>query len=349
MREAKVYELFNNEYAGIPRIYGHGLDGDCYVMIMETLSSSLQDLLTESIFPLKAVLIVAVQALAHLEYIHSKSHIHGDLKPSNFLLGSSNKRNQVFIIDFGLAKQYRYPKTGKHIPLTEKNGFHGTPRYASVHTHEGIAPSRRDDVESLGYVLIYLLKGKLPWQAVPPSAKRETKKQKRKRIYEMKRNMPPEELCKDLPEEFALYMKISRSLRFKEAPDYEYLKNIFITLLHKLNLGSTEDDWVSHFNSVNTQENHMHINKITTEDAKKEKKPMEEEKQLIKGKEKIKDPSSEQREKKTLDNKKRITEPERRESHKRKTLEETEGKEKQKSKENKDKDYIPTKKKEYKR
>jgi len=92
MREAKVYELFNNEYAGIPRMYGHGIDGDCYVMIMETLSSSLQDLLTESIFPLKAVLIVAVQALAHLEYIHSKSHIHGDLKPSNFLLGTVAKK-----------------------------------------------------------------------------------------------------------------------------------------------------------------------------------------------------------------------------------------------------------------
>ncbi|ESQ40253.1 hypothetical protein EUTSA_v10015880mg, partial [Eutrema salsugineum] len=148
------------------------------------------------------VLMLADQMINRLEFIHSKSYLHRDVKPENFLMGNSGSRqaDQVYIIDFGLAKKYRDSSTHRHITYRENKTLTGTPSYASLNTHLGIEQSRRDDMESLGYVLIYFLKGSLPWQGLKAAA-----------------------LCRGHPTEFASYFHYCRSLRFDDKPDYAYL------------------------------------------------------------------------------------------------------------------------------
>jgi casein kinase 1 epsilon len=129
----------------------------------------------------------------------------------------------VYIIDYGLAKKYRDLQTHKHIPYRENKNLTGTARYASVNTHLGVEQSRRDDLESLGYVLMYFLRGSLPWQGL----KAGTKKQKYDKISEKKMLTPVEVLCKSYPSEFISYFHYCRSLRFEDKPDYSYLKRLF--------------------------------------------------------------------------------------------------------------------------
>lgn len=120
------------------------------------------------------------------------------------------------------------------IPYSCSNGFHGTPRYASIHTHEGIAPSRRDDLESLAYVLIYLFRGHLPWQSPPAHNKKESKKEKRKRITDLKKCIPLAELCKGMPQEFATFLDQVRRLEFREMPAYDRYRAMFEACLDRL-------------------------------------------------------------------------------------------------------------------
>lgn len=138
-------------------------------------------------------------------------------------MGVAKRGNQVNMIDFGLAKRYRDPKTNMHIPYRENKNLTGTPRYASVNTHLGIEQSRRDDLESLGYILIYFCHGILPWQGI----RARTKKEKYDKIQEKKRNMSPDLLCRGLKREFAIYLNYVRSLRFDDKPDYAYLRKLF--------------------------------------------------------------------------------------------------------------------------
>lgn len=145
------------------------------------------------------------------------------------MMGLAKRGNQVFIIDFGLAKKYRDPRTHTHIPYRENKNLTGTARYASINTHLGIEQSRRDDLESLGYVLMYFNRGSLPWQGL----KAQTKKQKYERISEKKLSTPIEVLCKGFPSEFATYLNFCRSLRFDDKPDYTYLRQLFRNLFHR--------------------------------------------------------------------------------------------------------------------
>ncbi|KAJ1719750.1 serine/threonine protein kinase [Coemansia biformis] len=138
-------------------------------------------------------------------------------------MGIGRRANLVHVIDFGLAKKYRDPRTHLHIPYRENKNLTGTARYASINTHIGIEQSRRDDLESLGYVLMYFLRGSLPWQGL----KAATKKQKYDRIMEKKMTTSTEELCRGFPNEFAIYLNYTRSLRFDDKPDYTYLKRLF--------------------------------------------------------------------------------------------------------------------------
>ena len=137
-------------------------------------------------------------------------------------MGLGKRANQVNVIDFGLAKKFRDPKTHIHIPYRENKNLTGTARYASINTHLGIEQSRRDDIESLGYVLMYFLRGSLPWQGL----KAATKKQKYEKISESKRATRVEVLCKGFPKEFATYFQDCRLLRFDNKPNYSYLRKL---------------------------------------------------------------------------------------------------------------------------
>lgn len=222
--ESKLYKILQGG-TGIPNIRWCGIEGDYNVLVLDLLGPSLEDLFNfcSRKFSLKTVLMLADQMINRVEYVHSKSFLHRDIKPDNFLMGLGRRANQVYIIDFGLAKKYRDPSTHQHIPYRENKNLTGTARYASINTHLGIEQGRRDDLESLGYVLMYFLRGSLPWQGL----KAGTKKQKYERISEKKMSTSIETLCKAYPSEFSSYFHYCRSLRFDDKPDYAYLKRIF--------------------------------------------------------------------------------------------------------------------------
>jgi casein kinase 1 len=229
--EYKVYRILAGG-VGIPNVRWFGREGDFNVMVMDILGPSLEDLFNfcSRKFTLKTVLMLADQMLARIEYVHTKNFIHRDLKPDNFLIGLGRRKlNQIYIIDFGLAKRYRDPRTHRHIAYVEGKSLTGTARYASINTHLGIEQSRRDDLESLGYVLMYFNRGQLPWQGL----KANTKKEKYNRIAEKKMSTPVEILCKHFPTEFATYLNYCRALRFDDKPDYAYLRRLFRDLFFR--------------------------------------------------------------------------------------------------------------------
>lgn len=200
-------------------------------MVLDLLGPSLEDLFNYCgrRFQLKTVLMLADQLLGRLEYVHTKSFIHRDVKPDNFLIGLGKRQSVIHIIDFGLAKKYRDPRSHQHIPYRENKNLTGTARYASINTHIGIEQSRRDDLESLGYVLMYFIRGSLPWQGL----KANTKKQKYERIMDRKMSTSTEQLCKGYATEFRSYFEYCRSLRFEDRPDYAYLKRLFKELFYR--------------------------------------------------------------------------------------------------------------------
>lgn len=226
--EAKLYKILQGA-VGIPYIRWYGVEtfpqGSYNVLVMDLLGYSLEDLFNRCgrRFSLKTVLMIADQTLLRIEYIHSKSFIHRDIKPDNFLMGLGRRSNIVYVIDFGLAKRYRDPKTHVHIMYRENKHLTGTPRYASINNHLGIEQSRRDDLESLGYVFMYFLRGSLPWQGL----RANTKKQKYQKIMEKKMATPIDLLCKNFPDEFRIYFEYCRALRFADKPDYSYIRRLF--------------------------------------------------------------------------------------------------------------------------
>merc|ERR1712048_133231 len=168
---------------------------------------------------LKSVIMVADQMLRRIEYLHTKGFIHRDIKPDNFLIGRGQLANIVYVIDFGLAKRYRNATTGEHQPYRDNKNLTGTARYASINAHLGIEQSRRDDLEAIAYVILYFMKGTLPWQGIKATAKQD----KYAAIMEKKMVTPTEVLCKGMPQEFATFLDYTRNLQFDEQPDYRYL------------------------------------------------------------------------------------------------------------------------------
>jgi len=186
--------------------------------------------------------MAARQMISRVQTIHEKNLIYRDIKPDNFLIGRPGTKNAnlVHMVDFGMAKQYRDPKTKQHIPYRERKSLSGTARYMSINTHLGREQSRRDDLESLGHVFMYFLRGSLPWQGL----KAATNKQKYEKIGEKKQTTPIKELCEGFPEEFGIYLNYVRKLGFEETPDYDFLRELFAKVLK--NNGDTEDgvyDW----------------------------------------------------------------------------------------------------------
>jgi serine/threonine protein kinase len=209
---------------GIPSVRWFGTECDYNALVLERLGPSLEDLFERCNrrFSLKTVLLLADQMISRIERIHCSHFIHRDIKPANFLMGTDLHDKQAYIIDFGLAKEYRDPRTYVHIPLGEgRNILTGTVIYASVNNHRGAEQARRDDLESLAYTLIYFLCGSLPWS----HAKTSTKKQCNM-IMQMKLNSLADFLG-GWPNEFIVFLDYVRALSFEGKPDYAYLRRLF--------------------------------------------------------------------------------------------------------------------------
>nr|XP_023907930.1 casein kinase I homolog 1-like [Quercus suber] len=230
---------------GIPNVYYFGQEGLHNILVIDLLGPSLEDLFDHCgrRFSIKTVVMVAKQMLSRVQTIHEKNLIYRDIKPDNFLIGRPNTKaqNVIHVVDFGMAKQYRDPKTKQHIPYRERKSLSGTARYMSINTHLGREQSRRDDLEALGHVFMYFLRGGLPWQGL----KAATNKQKYEKIGEKKQTTAIKDLCDGFPEEFNKYLSYVRNLGFEDTPDYDHLRELFTKALQ--NTGEVEDgeyDWM---------------------------------------------------------------------------------------------------------
>jgi serine/threonine protein kinase len=213
------------------------------VMVMDLLGTNLGDLFHEcgSQFSIKTVLMLADQMISRLEYLHNMNMLHRDIKPENFVMGVGNTKNTLYLVDFGLSKAFRDVKTNQHMSFRDGKSLTGTVRYASVNTHQGIEATRRDDLESVGYVLVYFLRGFLPWQGI---ARKQSKRYRYSKVGDMKKTIRLEDLCDGCPKEFVEFLRYCRGLEFMERPDYARLRRIFRDLLKNLGCDYNYDyDW----------------------------------------------------------------------------------------------------------
>ena len=216
----------------IPYIQSYGYSGDFNVLVMQLLDKSLEDLINKyTTFSIKTTAMLGYQMVNILQYIHDRHIIHRDIKPDNFVMGAKEDNAKLYILDFGLAKKYRSSRTLIQYPYIKKKKLTGTARYASIHALEAYEQSRRDDLESIGYVLMYFLRGNLPWQGL----KVRSKENRYKKILEKKRETSSEELCKDFPHEFFEYVDYTRNLEYEQDPDYDFLRKKFQDVLKGLN------------------------------------------------------------------------------------------------------------------
>lgn len=241
--EYKIYKklLSGGAVDGIPRIKTYIETPKVNAIIMELLGNGLDHYLEKAggTLNLETVLSLGIDCVDLLKKTHQLGIIHRDIKPNNFVVGRYNTE-KLYIIDFGLSKSYI--TKGKHIELKEEKQLTGTPRYSSLNVHMGFEPSRRDDLEAVGYMLVYFIKGKLPWQG----AKKQKGVDHSKIIGRIKMYTSLEKLCNGLPPCFIEYIKYCRKLEFEDTPDYTFLSNLFIQCL-KHNSYKKQYSWqISH-------------------------------------------------------------------------------------------------------
>jgi len=200
--------------------FGHEGQYDC--MVIELLGRSLEDRLQgcSGRFNQASAVLIADQLLQRIEYLHSKGILHRDIKPENFMFGLKSKIHHIYLIDFGLSKRYF---DWKHCRPRSKLRLTGTARYASINAHRGMEQSRRDDLEAIGHMLIYFLRGSLPWSGLEA----KTQEEKYRKIREKKESVLLDDLCQGHPDAFKIYLKTARGLDFKQRPDYNAMRKLF--------------------------------------------------------------------------------------------------------------------------
>jgi len=233
INENKIYcYLYKHGFGkGLPKTYKMIYTRDYNIMVMQMMGKNLEEMLNDykRKFNLNTVFEIAVQIITLLQKLHTAGFIHRDIKPNNFMVDRDNT-GIIYMVDLGLSK--RYINKGKHIVFNDRKSLVGTARYASQNMHMGIEPTRRDDLESVGYMLVYFLKGRLPWQGLIKKKSINMLDQ----IFERKVCTSLEELCDGLPNCFIEYIDYCRKLKFDEEPDYEYMKDIFRDEYTKLNI-----------------------------------------------------------------------------------------------------------------
>ncbi|XP_074276484.1 casein kinase 1-like protein HD16 [Silene latifolia] len=222
--EWQVYNTLGGSH-GVPRVHYKGRQGDYYIMVMDILGPSLWDVWNNNShsMSIEMVACIAIEAISILEKMHSKGYVHGDVKPENFLLGppGTPDEKRLFLVDLGLATKWRDTTTGLHVEYDQRpDVFRGTVRYASVHAHLGRTGSRRDDLESLAYTLIFLLRGRLPWQGFQGENKGFL-------VCKKKMATSPESLCCFCPLPFRQFVEYVVNLKFDEEPNYAKYVSLF--------------------------------------------------------------------------------------------------------------------------
>ena len=257
LHESKILKILKDN-EGFPKVFLLTPLDDVLVMVMELLGDNLQKLIKnqpQQKFSLKTTLMLGIQILRRIKTLHENNFIHRDIKPENFTIGLKKMNNTIYMIDYGLTRKYCNSHK-KHIPYKDKKNLTGTALYASIYTHKGIEQSRRDDLESLGYMMVYFCKGELPWMNVQA----KNKAGKYKKIMEKKIEMKPEILCAGLPDEFKEYFKYVRELQFTEEPKYEFLLGLLGNAMKKNNIKNDfKFDWCQSNNSAINNNNEKFI------------------------------------------------------------------------------------------
>ncbi|KAI9107819.1 hypothetical protein K1719_021155 [Acacia pycnantha] len=210
---------------GVPRVHYKGKQGDYYIMVMDMLGPSLWDVWNNNSHTMSTEMVacIAIEAISILEKMHSRGYVHGDVKPENFLLGppGTPDEKKLFLVDLGLATRWKDLATDMHVEYDQRpDVFRGTVRYASVHAHLGRTGSRRDDLESLAYTLIFLLRGRLPWQGYQGENKGFL-------VCKKKMGTSPETLCCFCPLPFRDFVEHVVNLKFDEDPNYAKYISLF--------------------------------------------------------------------------------------------------------------------------
>jgi serine/threonine protein kinase len=240
--EAAIYETLSGGIA-VPRFHWCGRVGDEIWLVIDRLPTSLESLFQrcQFHFSLKTILMLADQMLSAVQFVHEKGIVHRDVKPENFMFGCGSKRKQLFLIDYGLAKRYRDPESKEHVQLCQHTEIHGTATYSSLNCLRGYECSRRDDLESIAYCLIYFIRGTLPWMHLEG----ETTEDKFRRVTEVKLEVSIAELCAGIPPPFASFFRAVRALGFAEDPQYALYRQWFRDLfLQRQFVFDGEYEWV---------------------------------------------------------------------------------------------------------